>query len=126
MNQFKPSEFCWNELATPNAHAAKDFYGKLLGWTFIDKTDGDMTYTMIQNKDQTFGGMWQIPTDQQNHIPPHWLGYILVDNLEETLQNAEQLGATVTMPITPVGDMGRFIIIQDPTGAHIAFWQSMN
>lgn len=28
------------------------------------------------------------------------------------------------MPATPVSDFGRFAVIQDPTGAHIALWQS--
>ena len=117
-------EFCWNELATPDVKAAKDFYSSLLGWKFTDHNMGDTTYTMIQHGDQSFGGMWHIPSDQQKHIPPNWMGYILVNNIEETLEKAVKLGATVKMPVTKAGDMGLFIVIIDPTGAHIAFWQS--
>lgn len=119
----KNGDFCWNELATSSPEEAKKFYGELLGWTFTDHNTGECTYTMIQNKDNTFGGMWHIPAEKQKEIPPHWMGYILVDNLEETLEKAQKLGATVKMPITPVGEMGRFIVVVDPTGAHIAFWQ---
>lgn len=124
MNQPQAGEFCWNELAVSDVKAAKDFYGKLLGWTFTDNDMGDYTYTMIKNQDQTFGGMWQIPHDKQQEISPHWMGYILVDDLEKTLSQAEALGAQIIMPITQAGDMGRFIIIKDPSGAHIAFWHS--
>lgn len=124
MNQPKVGEFCWNELATPNVKAAKEFYGELLGWQFTDHDMGECTYTMIQQKDQTFGGIWHIPNEKQAEIPPHWMGYILVDNLEQTLEKAVQLGATIKLPITPVSNMGRFIVVMDPTGAHIAFWQS--
>lgn len=124
MNQPRIGEFCWNELATPDVKAAKAFYGELLGWQFTDHDMGEGTYTMIQQKDQSFGGIWHIPNDKQTEIPPHWMGYILVDNLENTLEKAVQLGATVKLPITPVSNMGRFIVVMDPTGAHIAFWQS--
>ncbi|KTC84570.1 MULTISPECIES: VOC family protein [Legionella] len=124
MNRPKQGEFCWNELATTNIKAAKDFYGKLLGWKFIEHEAGDMTYTMINAGEHEFGGIWQIPTEQKDQIPPHWMGYILVDDIEQTLEKAKSLGATIKMPVTPVGDMGRFIVVVDPTGAHIAFWES--
>lgn len=122
----KIGEFCWNELATPNVKAAKDFYGKVLGWEFTDHDMGDMTYTMIKcGGGKEFGGIWQIPNDKKNEIPPHWMGYILVDNVDSILTKAKNAGATIKMPVTPAGDFGRFAIIVDPTGAHIAFWQSL-
>ncbi|KTD46850.1 glyoxylase [Legionella rubrilucens] len=124
MNQPQTGEFCWNELAVADKEAAKSFYGQLLGWTFTDHDMGEYTYTMIKNRDQEFGGLWQIPNDRQEEIPSHWMGYILVDDLEKTLAKAEKLGAQVIMPITQAGEMGRFIILKDPAGAHIAFWQS--
>jgi len=126
MSEPKVGQFCWNELATTNIKSAKDFYSQLLGWKFTDHQMGDMTYTMISTDEQEFGGMWQIPSDQKDQIRPHWMGYILVDDIEQTLKQAESLGATVKMPVTPVGEMGRFIIVADPMGAHIAFWESKN
>lgn len=37
----------------------------------------------------------------------------------------KNLGGTVTVPATPVQDFGRFAVVQDPMGVHIAFWQSL-
>ena len=125
MNTPMNGEFCWNELATPDVKSAKEFYGKLLGWQFSEVDAGGMTYTMMKSKNDNFGGIWQIPTEQKNEIPPHWMGYILVEDVEKTLEDAVKLGATVKMPVTNVGDFGRFVLIIDPTGAHIAFWQSL-
>jgi len=125
MNTPMNGEFCWNELATPDVKSAKEFYGKLLGWQFSEVDAGGMTYTMMKSKNDNFGGIWQIPTEQKNEIPPHWMGYILVEDVEKTLEEAVKLGATVKMPVTNVGDFGRFVLIIDPTGAHIAFWQSL-
>ena len=120
-NQPKIGEFCWNELATADVAAAKDFYGKVFGWKFTEHKMGDMTYTMIKIKDQEFGGIWAIPENQK--MPPHWLSYILVDNIEQTVENARKNGAHIIRPVTPAGDMGRLAIFTDPTGAHIALWE---
>lgn len=124
-DQPKVGDICWNELATPNNQAAKDFYGKVFGWKFTDHDMGDMTYTMIKNGDKDFGGIWTIPKEMQQEIPPHWMAYILVDNLESYVQKAKDNGAKVKKDITQAGNMGRFATIADPTGAYIALWQPL-
>lgn len=121
----KVGEFCWNELATSNVKAAKDFYGKVFNWKFTDHDMGDMNYTVIQLNDQGFGGIWSIPKDKEKEIPPHWMAYILVENLDEMLEKANKHGAEIVKPVTNAGDFGRFSIIKDPTGAHIALWQNL-
>lgn len=125
MDQPQIGKFCWNELATPDVSAAKEFYGKLLGWQFTEQVTGDMVYNFIKTPgSDDLGGIWGIPKDRQNEIPPHWMGYILVEDLEDKLEKATELGATVKMPVTPVGEIGYFAILVDPTGAHIALWQN--
>jgi len=124
--QPKIGEFCWNELATSNVQAAKEFYGKVFGWQFSDHDMGEMTYTMIKLKDKEFGGIWSIPKDKEKQIPPHWMAYILVENLDQSLEKALKHKASIVKPATNAGDFGRFAIITDPTGAHIALWQSLS
>jgi predicted enzyme related to lactoylglutathione lyase len=121
----KIGEFCWNELATPNVKAAKDFYGKVFGWEFLDHEMEDATYTMIKLNGKDVGGIWAVPKDKQKLIPPHWMAYILVEKVEDSLEKARKHGATVVKPTTNVGDFGRFAVITDPTGAHIALWQPL-
>ena len=117
------SQFCWNELATADVNKAKDFYSKVLGWQFKEIQSPEMTYTIVQANNKEMAGIWQIPKDQQDHIPPHWMAYILVKNVADTLQKAKQNGAKEVKGVTQAGEMGQFAIIQDPTGAHIAFWE---
>lgn len=117
--------FCWFELATPNVHAAKEFYSKMLGWNFSETSVGDTTYTIIHSADDEFGGMWEIPATETKDIPPHWLGYIAVEDLAAKLKEAEQLGATIKVPTTTAGKYGKFAVIVDPTGAHVALWESV-
>ncbi|MBI2743594.1 MAG: VOC family protein [Chlamydiales bacterium] len=121
----KVGEFCWTELATSNLQAAKDFYGKTFGWKFIDKEMGDGTYTMIKRSNKEFGGIWSIPKGKEKEIPPHWMSYILVENLDESLEKARKNGASIVKPASKAGDFGLFAVIADPTGACVALWQPL-
>lgn len=121
----KTGEFCWNELATSNVQQAKDFYGKVFGWEFTEHKMPDMTYTMIKRNGKDFAGIWSIPKDKEKEIPPHWMAYILVDNLDDSLDKATKNGANIIKPAGNAADFGRFAIITDPTGAHIALWQTL-
>jgi len=121
--RLKVGEFVWTELATNDVEKARDFYTKTFGWKFIeDKIDG-MDYVMIQTNGDSFGGIWAIPQDKQDQIKPHWLSFILVENVDQTLDKATKNGATVIKPATQVADKGRFAIFKDPTGAVTAIWQ---
>jgi predicted enzyme related to lactoylglutathione lyase len=117
-------EFCWHELMTNDTTKAKKFYSTLLGWECEATEAGGVAYTLFKSKDKNIGGMMAIP-QHEAHIPPHWMNYISVKDVKETLKKAEALGAKVIVPVTPVSDFGLFIVIQDPTGAAIAFWQSL-
>lgn len=119
-------KICWNELATADVNKAKDFYGKVFGWKFSEHKTGDMTYVMIKLDDKEFGGIWEIPKDKQSKIPPHWMAYILVEDADDALAKAKKHGATEIKPVTEVDKIGRFAIITDPTGAHIAVWESLD
>ncbi len=121
----KAGEFCWNELMTSDPQKAKEFYKSLFGWDYEDHDMGHGTYTMIKAGDTGAGGLMQIPADKVGKIPPHWMSYVSVENVDKFVEKAQSLGATITVPATNVSDYGRFAVIADPTGAHIAFWQSL-
>jgi predicted enzyme related to lactoylglutathione lyase len=123
--KYNKGDFCWTELMTTDTKKAKDFYSSLFGWTTQDHDMGNMTYTMFKNGDKDLGGMLQVPHEKKGHVPPHWMSYISVENVDETIKKAKSLGASVTVEATPVSDYGRFAVIQDPTGAHIAVWQNL-
>jgi len=47
--EYKPGSFCWTELGTVDAGAAKKFYTELFGWSFTDSPLGEgQFYTMLQ------------------------------------------------------------------------------
>lgn len=124
-NHAKSGEFCWNELMTSDVAKSKAFYTTLFGWETHDHDMGHMVYTVLKKGDQDVGGLMQIPQGHEKEIPPHWMSYINVDNVDETAEKAKKLGANIKQPPMDIGDYGRIAVLQDPTGAYIAIWQSL-
>lgn len=78
---------------------------------------------MIKAGGKQNAGLMQLTSDEANKIPPHWLTYVYVDNIDDSVAKAQKLGAKVVFPPTPVEDFGRVAVLQDPTGTHIGLWQ---
>src|SRR5262245_53354615 len=118
----KTGEFCWNELLTNDVPKAKEFYRSLFGWEIHDHDMGQFTYSMLKKGDKDVGGMMSIPKGHEQ-MPPHWMCYVCVEDLDGAVAKAKSLGATIKQEPMSVGDFGRLAVLQDPTGAHIALWE---
>ena len=111
----------WNELWTGNEAKARDFYGRAFGFTFDgeDMGPGGMYY-MLMKDGVARGG---IARSQRKGALSLWLPYVRVADCDATQARAGQLGAKVLVPATDIPGIGRFAIIEDPTGAATAFMQ---
>jgi predicted enzyme related to lactoylglutathione lyase len=108
------------ELSTTDTAKAKEFYGKLFNWTFTDNDmGGGMVYSTFKPTDGPGGGMMSMPG-----APTQWLAYVGVEDIHVATDKAKSLGATVIREVQEVPNMGSFSILNDPTGAMIALWQS--
>src|SRR5262249_44360530 len=56
--------------------------------------------------------------------PPHWMSYVAVENTEAMTKKATSLGGKVLVGPMTMGP-GTMSVIQDPTGAVFALWQSI-
>ena len=120
----KAGQFCWNELHTTNPGQASEFYSALFGWVGreIDMPAG--TYTIFKQGENDVAGMMQRPQEQTKNTPSKWLSYIYVDDIDAMFTKAKEAGAQIVQPVTVIPNYGRFFIMQDPTGAQLALWQS--
>ena len=110
--------FSWSELVVPDADAAKAFYGKLFDWEFGDSTSEGIDYSSIKVAGQEVGGILATTAQQVHGSPPtRWGVYVTVENVEQTVTLAKELGATVLVPPMDIPNVGRFAVIQDPQGA---------
>src|SRR5262245_16925594 len=119
--------FCWNELMTRNLPAAKTFYTKRVGWTTEEMNMGPAgTYTMWKKGETSAGGMMQMPNKPETaNVPPHWLAYVTVENIDAATKKAQTLGAKVHVQPTDIPNIGKFSIIADPTGAALGLFQAL-
>jgi predicted enzyme related to lactoylglutathione lyase len=111
--------FCWNELATKDLAAAKKFYTELLGWQLKESTAAGMAYNEIVVGGEHVGGMYQI-TSEQGDAPSHWMAYVAVDDVDEKARLTEELGGKVCVRPMDIPNVGRFCVVNDPTGATIS------
>jgi predicted enzyme related to lactoylglutathione lyase len=115
--QQKPSpvgEFCWNELLTSDEAAATKFYSAVFGWQTADFSGGGAKYTIWKSQGKGVGGLMKRPME---NMPPHWMGYVTVADVDATLKKAGDAGGKVLMPALNVPTVGRIAVLQDPQGA---------
>ena len=122
---YPPGSFCWIELATTNAPDAKRFYAALFGWEFQDiPLAPGLVYTTFRIGSGSIGSICQVSQPEAGRgESPHWLSYISVTSLPDTIERAVSLGARIVRGPMDVSDLGRTVVIQDPEGARFALWQ---
>jgi predicted enzyme related to lactoylglutathione lyase len=113
-------EISWHELTTTDHAKAYDFYQKLFGW---EKTSAmDMwemgEYQMYGRGEETLGGMWTKPADLP--MPPNWLYYIRVANVDDAAERIKTLGGQVLNGPMDVPGGDRIAQCMDPQGAAFA------
>ena len=109
--------FSWFELRTPDVDAAADFYSKLFGWTIDRQQMPTGPYLVCKIGEIGFGGILMPP---QGEVPPHWGGYVSVDDLEAANENITKAGGTIAMAAIEAEGIGTFNMFQDPTGAWLS------
>ena len=94
---FPHGTFCWPELLTTDAEGAKKFYSELFGWELRDDEMGpDQVYTMAMIEGDNVGAMYKRSAEQEKAgVPPHWLSYVSVDNVDDVVEKAKEYGGNV-------------------------------
>lgn len=114
------SRFVWHDLNLKDVDGAKRFYGETFNWRFESSDNGP--YLHIKAGDEMIGGIRQTGPNEQ--APPHWLGYIAVDDVAATVASIGKAGGKIYMPTTAMEKVGTFAVAADPTGAVFAPWKS--
>lgn len=110
----------WSELVTDDPKGAADWYAKTLGWK-ISEMDmgGGEPYRIAtaagDGEGHAQAGIMKRPEGMPADVPPHWLTYIAVDDVDATIKSAPQV---ITQPFD-VPNIGRISVIVDAGGAFV-------
>jgi uncharacterized protein len=118
-----PGKFMWNELMTTDAEAASKFYSAVVGWNVgsMPMPDGSgEKYHLWKAGDQDAGGMMQMSGPQFAGVPPHWMSYVHVADVDACAAKVAPAGGKVAQPPFDIPGIGRMCVIIDPQGAALA------
>ena len=112
---------CWNDLFSSDPERAKEFYGRLFGWTTMDPGPEYGGYFLFQKDGKTVAGC--MANDGGQGVPDTWTVYLTTDDADRTAEAAKANGGRVDMEPMDVTQNGRFTMLADPGGASIGAWQ---
>ncbi len=121
-----PGEFSWHELYTTDLAGAFAFYQQVVGWERLGEVDlGPMgTYLLWGRGGVQLGGMMTLPpgmvTPDGRPVPPSWMYYVTVADLDVALAAATAAGARVLNGPMQVPTGQRIVQLMDPQGAAFA------
>ena len=108
------------EIPARDLRRAKNFYGKVFGWTF---NDFDKNYALFSPPGGGVGG--GIYKAKQIPRRPGVQAYIEVDNIDAKLKEIRRARGKVLKQKEEVSGQGWWASFADPQGAVLFLWQSM-
>jgi uncharacterized protein len=125
----EPGALSWNEVNTRDPDATKAFYGAVFGWGFNDVDMGEAgTYTTLRHPDrgedeESIGGLLDMRGQVPDEVPPHWLTYFTVDDLDAAIETAKEKGGGPMFGPLELPN-GKLAILHDPHGARVGLFES--
>jgi uncharacterized protein len=107
----EPGTFTWNELATSDLAASRQFYQSVFGWGLEEAASSDRGAIFTVAGNVTCGAHQAGPGEF-----PAWSVWFAVEDCDKSAALAADLGATVLMPPNDM-DFGRGAVLSDPQGA---------
>ena len=119
----EPGAPIWNELLTPDIGRASRFYSDVLGMTSQENAvawGSASSYLTFSAAGRPIAGV----APSLEEAPPHWNVYFNVVDVDESLAQADALGAKLIVPPYDFEGTGRMATLTDPQGALFCVMQS--
>jgi predicted enzyme related to lactoylglutathione lyase len=118
-----PGAFGWHELLTGDLAGAQRFYGEVFGLAASAlEIPGLGPYWVFSGGGAPLAGALPMPPEAT--APAQWLPYVLVEDVDATAARARALGAKPHAAPADVPGVGRYAVLDDPTGAMFAVFRT--
>jgi len=114
----------WFDLTVDDAPSIRDFYASVVGWKASPLSMGDYDdYVMGSPEDGTpVSGVCHARGSNAD-LPPQWILYVNIKDIEQSRQACEKLGGELLTPVKTMPGHGSYCVIKDPAGAVMALFQ---
>ena len=117
----QPGTVTWQDLTVEDAEKIRDFYQSVVGWRPEPVNVGGYSDFVMTADGSEVAGVCHA-RGANSALPPVWLIYITVDDLDHSIAECERLGGSVLTAPRSYGG-GRYCVIKDPAGAVCALYQ---
>ena len=105
----------WSEVNTNDAKKTAAFYGKVFGLSPQTMEGAPSEYYMLIQSDGPVAGVQQM-LEEWGDMPPHWMTYFGVENIESAMTRVKSGGGKVVQGPFP-SPYGEIAVCVDPQGA---------
>ena len=119
----QPGMILWHDLTVENAEAVRDFYAGVVGWrpSPVPMNGYDDFNMSVGEGGEAVAGICHA-RGPNAEIPPQWMTYVIVENVDQSAARCRELGGTVVVGPKGMGSHGRYCVIRDPAGAVLALF----
>ena len=115
----------WTDLTVSDAEGLKKFYQRVVGWESTPVSmEGYEDFNMVSPATGEPAAGICHARGANAHLPPVWLIYILVEDLEASLAACLEEGGTVLDGPRSMGPGSAYAVIRDPAGAVAALYHA--
>ncbi|MEW1955848.1 VOC family protein [Terrabacter sp. NPDC080008] len=114
---------CWADVMVGDLENAREFYGRLFGWTFEDLPPEAGGYVMARKDGHAVAGAMAKNPDDPSQADT-WTVYLAVDDVDAAAEQARSAGGVFFLEPMDVLQVGRIAVGADPTGAAYGLWQA--
>jgi predicted enzyme related to lactoylglutathione lyase len=119
-----PGQIGWIDLTVPDASALRDFYQGVTGWSPSPVDMGGYQDFCMHpaGEAEPVAGIRHARGHNEG-LPPVWLVYIKVDDLDLAISRCLELDGKVLRPATGMGSNGRFCVVKIRPAPLAALWK---
>lgn len=111
----------WLDLTVDDTERVRDFYAAVVGWRPepVDMGGYDDYGMVPPGTDDTDGAVAGVCARRgvNERVPPQWVPYVVVDDVERSVATAIELGGAV---VDDRMTSGGWVLLRDPAGALVA------
>jgi predicted enzyme related to lactoylglutathione lyase len=114
----------WIDLTVDDAPGIRAFYEDVVGMTHEAAPMGDYDdYCLRPHDGDPVAGVCHA-RGSNAEMPPQWLIYFVVADVDGSVQRCTERGGAVIVPIKSMDGHGRYCVIKDPAGAVAALFEA--